>query len=467
MKKIITYFCAFFLLMPQISLSAEFNPNFIITDEALQNKDTMTVSDIQIFLEEKNSALADFITEYQDGSRQKASTIIYNSAQKYNINPKYLLVKLQKEQSLITEKNPSQKQLDWATGYAVCDSCSKDDPDIQEYKGFAKQVDKAADVMRGYYEKVSSQAWIKRAGQTYNIDEQDITPATNATAFLYTYTPHLHGNQNFWTIWQSWFEQSYPDGTLAKTSTDTTVYLIQNGKKRKISNMTSLITRFDPKLIITITKSELDKLEEGIEIKLPNYAIVSSPSGYYLLDYDYKRKFDSYDVVRAIGYNPAEIMEVTDTELSEYLPGKNISADVKDLTGRLVQLKGTNNFYYIKDDTYAPILDKKIIQLNFPNLTIDKVDNSAFNNLNKTEPILPKNGTIIGVEGEATIYVMENGKKRHINNEETFLQYGYNWKNVVWISFSAALIIPEGQPLQLIEQLDNLDVVTTSDISSL
>ncbi|MFA7244848.1 MAG: hypothetical protein WC070_01540 [Candidatus Magasanikbacteria bacterium] len=460
MKKTLIYILLFNLLIPQISLAVDFNPNYIISDETLQNKDTMSTSDIQIFLEEKNSPLASFITEYIDGNRQKASAIIYNSAQKYNINPKYLLVKLQKEQSLVTDKNPSQKQFDWATGYAVCDSCAMDDPSIQEYKGFTNQVDSAAGVMRSYYEKYPTQAWIKRAGQTYNIDGQKITPATNATAFLYTYTPHIHGNQNFWTIWQSWFEQSYPDGTLAKTNENPTVYLLQDGKKRKIDNMTSLVTRFDPKMIITVPQSEIDKLENGKEIKLPNYAIVQAPSGYYLLDYDYKRKFDSYDVVRKFGYNPDEIIEVEESDLESYLPAENISADVRDLTGRIVKLKNTQNFYYIKDNTYSPILDQKIIQTNFNNLDIETVESTTFDTLTKTNPILPKDGIIIGVEGDSSIYVIENGKKRHIKNEKTFNTYGYNWKNIVWINFYAGLAIPDGLPLQLIEEIDNLDTVT-------
>jgi len=462
MKKPILFLAIFGLILPNFVLAVSFNPNFILSDEALQNKDTMNVSDIQIFLESKNSSLSNFITEYLDGNQQKASSIIYNSAQKYNINPKYLLVKLQKEQSLVTDQTPSQKQLDWATGFAVCDSCAMDDPTIQEYKGFTNQVDSAAGVMRSYYEKYPTQAWIKRAGQTYNIDGQEVTPTTNATAFLYTYTPHLHGNENFWNIWHAWFEQSYPDGTLAKTKEDPTVYLLLDGKKRRIANMTSLVTRFNPKLIVVVPKTELDKMSEGTAIKLPNYAIVKSESGYYLLDYDYKRKFDSYDVVRQIGYNPDEIIEVTENDLADYILGKNISADLKDITGRLVKLQGTNSYYYIKDNTYAPISDERIAKLNFPNLSVETVTSAVFNDLDKIESIMPKDGSLIGVEGSPAIYVIENGKKRHITNEQTFNAYGYNWKNIVWINLFAGLYIPDGESLQLIEQLDTLDVITTT-----
>jgi len=467
MKKTITYLVIISMLIPQISLATEFNPNYIISDETLQNKDAMNLTDIQVFLQEKNSTLTNFVTEYQDGQNRQASYIIYNSAQQYNINPKYLLVKLQKEQSLITETNPSQKQLDWATGFGVCDDCSKDDSNIQDYKGFANQVESAALVIRSYYNKVNSQNWIKRAGQTYIIDGESVTPANNATAFLYTYTPHLHGNENFWTIWQTWFEQSYPDGTLAKTKDDPTIYLIQNGQKRKFDNMTSLLTRFDTKLIVTVPQSELDKLEYGNNIKLPNYAIVKDGSDYYLLDNEYKRKFDSYDVVRQIGYNPDEVIEVANTDLADYTTGQAISLEEKNVTGRIVKLKNSESLYYIKGNTYSPILDKNTAKINFPTLEIETVDSSEFANLTSINPVIPKNGSLIGIEGNPNIYVMENGKKRHITDEKAFNTYGYNWNNIVWIDFYAGLIIPDGEALQLVEQIDNLDVVTTSSTPTL
>ena len=75
---------------------------------------------------------------------------------------------------------------------------------------------------------------------------------------------------------------------------------------------------------------------------------------------------------------------------------------------------------------------------------------------------MPKDGSLIGVEGSPAIYVIENGKKRHITNEQTFNAYGYNWKNIVWINLFAGLYIPDGESLQLIEQLDTLDVITTT-----
>ena len=73
-----------------------------------------------------------------------------------------------------------------------------DDPKIQKNKGFGKQVDSAAGIMRWYYDNVGKQGFIKKKDTTYTISGESVTPKTMATAFLYTYTPHRQGNENFW-----------------------------------------------------------------------------------------------------------------------------------------------------------------------------------------------------------------------------------------------------------------------------
>lgn len=189
--------------------SQEYDPDFakgrIISDFQMFDYNSMNVSQIQSFLVSKNSYLATYVSPDYQGAMKTASEIIYEAAQRYQVNPKYILVTLQKEQGLIQMQNPTQKRLDWAAGYAVCDSCSMDDPKIQKYKGFGKQMDNTAGAMRFYFDKNSIYDFIKRAGRAYTIDGGQIIFETQATANLYTYTPHVHGNYTFWLIWQRYF----------------------------------------------------------------------------------------------------------------------------------------------------------------------------------------------------------------------------------------------------------------------
>lgn len=459
--KALFFFTLSTLITPIPLLAAEFNPNYIISDEEIQDSKSMDRADIQAFLDDKKGYIADLKTVDWEGMDRMASDIIYQAAIENKINPKYILIKLQKEQSLITDTQPSQKQLDWATGYGVCDSCSMSDPDIQKYKGFGTQVDRAAGIIRWYYDHMNTENWIKRANVAYTIDETTVVPATNATGFLYTYTPHLHGNENFWNLWQQWFEQVYPDSTLVQVTGEPDIYLIQNGQRRKFVSMTSLVTRFNPKMIISIPKSELTRYPEGTPISLPNYAIVKEGSNYYLIDYDYKRKFESYETVKQLGYNPDEIIGVTSSDLQGYTTGSTITTANANPLGQVVRVKENKQLYYIKDGVYHSVYDEKIASVNYSNLTIENIPASQMSGLSKGDPVLFKDGTLFGVKGDSKIYVVEKQKKRHIASQEIFTGLGYNWDNVIWVNQYAGDAHETGQALYV--QIKNLIVTNNED----
>lgn len=438
------------LLSPSLALAAaaDFNPNFIISDDEMQNWQCMNEGDIQAFLNDHRSYIGRIQTPDKDGIPKSTAKIIQEAAQNYKINPKYLLVKLQKEQSLITEDNPTQKQLDWATGYGVCDACSMDDPKIQKYRGLGNQVDSAAGIMRWYYDNVPSQSWIKRSNTSYNIDGQTVVPATQATAFLYTYTPHIQGNQNFWKLWQKWFDQVFPDGTLVKSVVNNTVYLIQDGKKRPFNSMAALSSRYNPNLIINAPESELIRYSTLEPISLPNYSLLKNGENYYLLDYDTLHPFASFEVVRKLGYNPDEILQVQDADLVGLQTGSIITTETSAPVGELVRIQENNQLYFVKDGIYRPIMHNAIARTQYPGLTETKKPISYLHTLTLGDPILFQDGTLIQIEGSPEIYFIEHGQKRHISYE-AFVGWGLSFKNVIPVDVITGIYHKTGQSIFL------------------
>jgi D-alanyl-D-alanine endopeptidase (penicillin-binding protein 7) len=425
-----------------------FNPQFIISDEEMQSTANWTAADIQKFLEDRGSYLATLRTEDLNGQVKSASEIIYQTSQQYQINPKYLLVTLQKEQSLITDDTPTQKQLDWAAGYGVCDSCSLSDPKVLKFKGFGKQVDNAAGIIRWYYNNTNN-GIVKKKDQTTIIDNQPIIPQSWATAFLYTYTPHFHGNQNFFRIWNTWFAQIFPNGSLLRSEISSDVWLIQNNVKRKFKNQATLLSRADPKMILSVPDSELSNYQTGPDISFPNYSILKTPSTFYLLDYDTLRPFASAEVVRKIGYNPQEFVEITDADIAGYPLGPVITESTTAPAGVIYQITDLNNAYYLfKDNILYPITDKNIIATNYKNLSVEKHVVKDINNLEVANlPINFKDGTLLRVTDSNNIYVMENGKKRLIADVDTFAALGYRRENVISVSQLTAISILNGEPI--------------------
>ena len=105
------------------AVAAEFNPNYVISDEDLTNYQSMTAEQIQSFLERKGSYLSRYECEDTDGVVRKAADIIYRIANAYFINPKFILALIQKEQSLV--ENPYYHE-------------RESDPGGERYAGFGR-----------------------------------------------------------------------------------------------------------------------------------------------------------------------------------------------------------------------------------------------------------------------------------------------------------------------------------------
>lgn len=447
-----TYLCAalaLVLILPSTSWASDFNPHLIITDNDLTASQTMSVQDVQNFLDSQKSGLATMRFIDTDGATKSAAEIIVSAGNDEHINPRYLLVVLQKEQSLVTTRNPSQKQLDWATGYGVCDSCSMDDPSIQKFRGFATQVRRSAGIMRYYYDNIQFN-WIKRAGQQYAIDDIAVTPQSNATAFLYTYTPHINGNKNFWLLWNQWFTKFFPDGAVVKAAGDSTVYLIQDGKLRPFQTKAAFLSRYNPDSILNVQPTDLTSYQQGVPISLPNYSIVQSPSGMLFLLIDtVKHPIASQAVLKTIGYNPGEIEDVTDDELAMYTSGTFITSASLYPLGAVVQEKKSKQLYYVKNGVRYVIPSSDVVKVDFPNkkiVTLDLAQISKFE-FDPTKVVSFRDGTLLKMKGSPDIYVTSNGKLRLIPTETIFNNLGYSKKNIIETSEQSLVNFPMGEPL--------------------
>ncbi len=168
---------------------------------------SLTESQIQSFLVSHNSVLKDSILvirqEYYNGPyvtsgvTESPSGLIALYAQQYNINPKLILVTLQKEKSLISTQSlsPSSDSLLWAMGVGAY-GLNKQDWDYY-YCGFTSQINYGTQTFRNRFDQCSSYSYprtvsvndgmtITANGITYKNYIQVENKATNV---LYIYTP--------------------------------------------------------------------------------------------------------------------------------------------------------------------------------------------------------------------------------------------------------------------------------------
>ncbi|MFA5946766.1 MAG: hypothetical protein WC813_01965 [Patescibacteria group bacterium] len=427
-----------------------FDPNYIISDEEMRDSSTMDFPQIAAFL--SRGYLANYRTEDVNGLYRNAAQIIYATSQTYGINPQVLLVLLQKEQSLITDKEPSRGQLDWATGYGVCDSCHVGNSTMSRFQGFAKQINSAGlQFIEGYMADIDARGVTYGKygpGKPVTIDGTTVIPANAATAALYAYTPHIHGNKNFATLWNAWFGRDYPDGTLMQVPGDSGVWLIQDGYRRAITSQSALRSRFNTSLVVKTSKDTLERFAIGKTISLPNYTLVKDEAGQIsLLVDDSLRHIDTMDTFRAIGFSEDEVVAISSSDASAYDVGEAITAKTLYPQGRLLQLKSNGAVFYIENGTRHAVLDKSVLLARFPNDALFPADAIDVEQYKEGRAVGLTDGMLVKVNDAPAVFVISDGLRRSIPTESVFTSYGYSWKNIVTVPQSVLNLHPLGEPL--------------------
>ncbi|MFH1662173.1 MAG: hypothetical protein ABIA02_03695, partial [Candidatus Falkowbacteria bacterium] len=442
---------------------------------------SMSLGTIQEFLNNKGGYLSNYSCLNADGVMKSSAEIIYDaSVNNYDcsnadvgenptlaekrakcdpitINPKFLLVLLQKEQSLIEEKSPKQSQLDWATGYGCPDGSECN----ERWKGLGKQINSAS--LQFYDYMINPNYYTYKAGESYTFtnpysttakETTVVTPKNQATAALYNYTPHVYnGNYNFYKIWQRYFTRSYTDGSLLQAEGEVGVWLIQDGKKRPFLTKSALTSRFDINKIITVNKSDLDSYEKGAPIKFPQYSLVRSPRGtIFLLVDDKRRGLASNEAFRTIGFNPEEVMDASWEDINAYEEWLPITATSTYPTGALLQDNSTGGVYWVIEGTKAPIWDAVFLKTKFKNKKLIAVSPEELNKYKTIEPIVFGDGELVKSPNSNAIYIIENNTKRPIISGEVFEGLGYKWENIITVSPKILYLYENGE---MISEINN------------
>lgn len=455
----------------------DYNPNVIISDSQMSDFSSMNAWDIQQFLLSKGGTLAQYVDPQ---SNLKAADLIYQTAAIYRINPKFILTLLQKEQALVEDPTPSQNQYDWATGYSCYGGqCN------EQYRGFYAQISAAANLfMNRYWSDLNSTNctvtnWCVGQPKTTQ-DGYIIIPGNKATAALLTYTPYRGGtltsqgkvgaNYNFWKIWHNWFGDSdqitfWPNGTLLKTKTSSTVYVIQDNFRRPIASQAVLKSRYDPKNIITVASSTLFELPQGPTIKFSQYSLIQTPDkNIYLLLDNSKRRIASPEAFRKLGFNPEEVEQADYSDLAYLVDGPDLDTTTQYNLGALIKDPKTGGVYYVISSIKYPIVAPEIIKINFPTLKTKTGTAKQLNGYETGAPVLFKDGTLIKTKASPAVFVVSQGQKYVIPSTEVFKSRGYSNKNIIVTSQKVLDLHPDGGSLEsvIISQPTSISSTATS-----
>ncbi len=237
----------------------KFDAGYIISDKVMADHGSMSEAEIQSFLKSKNpcndtniakaAAYPNLQYHIENGhfvcmaderfNGESAAHIIWQAAQDYKINPKVIIVLLEKEQGLVTDTWPnSTLQYRSATGYGCPDTAACN----SQYYGFKNQVRNAAELFRYILDHGSRYYPVGNNQVKFNPNSACGSSTVNiknrATSALYQYTPYqpnaaalnagygigdgcsAYGNRNFWMLFTDWFGSTvveYPDVSTVKS----------------------------------------------------------------------------------------------------------------------------------------------------------------------------------------------------------------------------------------------------------
>lgn len=273
----------------------QIDPNYnsrIIDDPIFVNAGTMSVTDIQNFLNGKVATCDSFhpnpdgsrpatpyicLKDYHDTDGRSAAQMIYDAATSLGINPQVILVTLQKEQSLVTDNWPYPSQYRSAMGYG----CPDNGDCVKDYYGLSNQLTLGTKLLRVGHDRdcgntSSFPGWSVdarwRLGNTTPVDGRDTYLGTCATGALYNYTPHrpdsaytpfngqyFYGNYNFVNFFTSWFGPTTI--ALAKTSDRPEIYLPLSNRKLLVPSPQIMAAYgLDTKPVSIVAQTYLDGL---------------------------------------------------------------------------------------------------------------------------------------------------------------------------------------------------------------
>jgi hypothetical protein len=180
-----------------------FNENHIIPDSIFRKYNHM---DIEDFFQKINSPLKGYKV---DG--ELVSSIIEKVCREEEIDPRFILTKLQVEQSLL-HTTPTREKLDWALGFGCLDSGNW----LEQFRGFSKQVKAAARGIKSYLVPSDTHYIGDLLNKKHQVSDGEVKCKNAATAALYRYTPWIgikdhsgkrapFGNYLFFKVWTGLF----------------------------------------------------------------------------------------------------------------------------------------------------------------------------------------------------------------------------------------------------------------------
>ena len=418
-----------------------FDPGLIISDSVFYDFGAMSVKEVQRFLDSQVSGcspantpgcLKDFRMDTPAVAESpgrcaampaktnvSAAEVIVDVAKACGINPRVILVKLEKEQSLVTMSNPSQTRMDRALGY----NCPDTAPCAVTTLGLFNQIYKGAGQLNYYSNPAGPFTWLQ-PGRQVTIGYQANRPScgsqsfvlqNKATAALYYYTPYVpnqaaldnlyglgdscsaYGNRNFWRLWHDWFGSPIGGGFLLQAARGDT-YLIVDEVKYRVASEYLLDSLAPLGPLGTVSKEYLNSFPTVGDFS----PLVQHHSNGNLLFIDKGKR------IRLTGCEQAAAFGLDCTTAVKLTRGQVLALEVSGTATNLVVGQGGDRHIIEAGQIREILNESSALEAGLPVTSVSPITREAFNYLPVGKPIA-SNGSLVGNRETGALGIVADG----------------------------------------------------------
>ncbi|PWD52111.1 hypothetical protein C8046_17155 [Serinibacter arcticus] len=420
-----------------------FDPGNIVSDAVFYDSGAMSVAEVQSFLELRGRncvageqpCLKDYRSDsrtwaaesglcqgYTGRSQQTAAEIIVGVAQSCGLNPRSLLVLLEKEQALVGRTRPTSRAYQIATGFGCPDTA----PCNTEYYGFFNQVYRAARQFQIYQSNPTRYGY--QAGRTNYIQWNpnaacggtNVYIENQATAALYIYTPYQpnaaalrnlygtgdscssYGNRNFWRLFTDWFGDPRAGGSFVRTASDPTVWLVNGATRHRVTSMATLANFSRLGDVATVSSSYVDRLRVGSD--LGPMVLDSSTGNVLFVDTNIALRMSTCTQVADFGGACSSLPTMSGAQVQRLYAGPAMTNGYVTTDGRR---------WYVSNGTRREVLDEASLSANGLPTTSVRLSLNGVAALPVGAPVL-RDRVVIAERWTSTGWIWADGRRHEI-----------------------------------------------------
>lgn len=424
--------------------AGDFDPSFIISDTAFYDSGTMSAGQIQDFLNTQGrncvagdpACLKDYrettrawaaesglCAGYVPASNESAATIIAKVALSCGVNPRVLLVLLEKENSLVTRTRPTTRSYDAATGFGCPDTA----PCNTEYFGFFNQVYRAARQYKVY--AANPTRYNYQAGRSqfvlYNPNTacggSQLNIRNQATAGLYIYTPYqpnaaalanlygagdgcsAYGNRNFWRLFSDWFGDPQAGSFLVRSVSSPDIFLVVGTVKYPVASW-ALFTTLKPLGPWGYVSQAYLGGKATARIAMPRVVHDPRDGGIYLLDDGRKYHMPTCEMVAAYGGSCSALVSLTAVQIDAFATNSTVQSVVQTTSGKR---------FSVEAGTKREVLDNASARAAGVSTSAMSLTEGALESLPYGVPYTREDVLILG-RGSTDAWLIQGGRKASI-----------------------------------------------------